>query len=103
MPQPPPDRPVVSLPLSGPITLYESGEIRETLRAAIAEKKDLQIDLDASGPWDLAGLQLLVSLANSGQKAGLSVRLVHVPGVCREIAERAGLGDWLSSCTDSFG
>ncbi|MGE3821009.1 MAG: lipid asymmetry maintenance protein MlaB [Isosphaeraceae bacterium] len=97
------DRSILSVSLHGPITLYESVEVREILRAALAERKDLRVDLDASGPWDLAGLQLLVSLVNSCEKAGRSVRLVNVPGVCREIAERSGLGDWLAGSTDSFG
>lgn len=103
MPRESPDRPILSVYLSGPITLYESGEVREMLRAAVTERKDLRVDLDASGPWDLSGLQLLVSLVNSCEKAGVSVRFLNVPGVCREIAERSGLGPWLAESTDSFG
>jgi ABC-type transporter Mla MlaB component len=103
MPPNEPNSTPLKLSLSGPITLYESLEVRETLRAALAEKRDLRVDLDASGPWDLAGLQLLVSLANTAHKAGLSVRLVHVPGVCREVAERSGLGPWLERISESFG
>jgi hypothetical protein len=30
------------------------------------------------------------------------VRLVQVPGVCREAAERSGLADWLAGVADSF-
>jgi ABC-type transporter Mla MlaB component len=88
--------------LTGPITLYESAEVRESLLAAVAEGKPLRIDLGLSGPWDLAGFQLLIALMASGEKAGLPVRLAHVPGVCREVAERAGLADWLAVATESF-
>ncbi len=88
--------------LSGPATLYELSEIRETLLAALAEGKDLRIDLETSGPWDLSGLQLLISAAASGRRAGQAVRLANVPSVCAEIAERSGLSDWLSSVTDSY-
>jgi ABC-type transporter Mla MlaB component len=93
---------VSTVMLSGPVTLYESSEVRETLQAALGEGKDLRVDLETSGPWDLAGLQLLVSAVASGRKAGLAVRLAHVPGVCREIAERSGLSGWLAEASDSF-
>ena len=71
--------------LSGPITLYESSEVRDRLLTAMSEGKDLRVDLETSGPWDLAGLQLLISVVASGHKEGLSVRLVNVPGVCRSL------------------
>ena len=88
--------------LSGPATLYESSEIRDTFQAAVAEGRDVRIDLETSGPWDLAGLQLLVSVVTSGHKEGRSVRLVNVPGVCLEIAERSGLAGWLADASESF-
>jgi ABC-type transporter Mla MlaB component len=88
--------------LSGPVTLYESAEVREALLAALAEGKDLRVLLETSGPWDVAGLQLLIAAVASGQRAGLAVRLVGVPGVCREVAERSGLAGWLAEAADSF-
>jgi ABC-type transporter Mla MlaB component len=88
--------------LSGPATLYELSELRETLLSAFSEGKDLRIDLETSGPWDLSALQLLISATTSGRKAGQSVRLVNVPRVCAEIAERSGLSDWLNAVTDSY-
>jgi len=88
--------------LSGPATLYEVPEIRETLLSALAEGKDLRIDLETSGPWDLSGLQLLISAAASGRKGGQAVRLANVPRACAEIAERCGLAGWLHSAADSF-
>ncbi|SIO45292.1 ABC-type transporter Mla maintaining outer membrane lipid asymmetry, MlaB component, contains STAS domain [Singulisphaera sp. GP187] len=88
--------------LSGPATLYELAEIRESLLAAIAVGKDLRIDLETTGPWDLAGLQLIISATASGRRAGQAVRLVNVPRVCVEIAERSGLSNWLTGVTDTF-
>jgi ABC-type transporter Mla MlaB component len=88
--------------LAGPATLYELSEIRETLLSALSEGKDLRIDLETSGPWDLAGVQLLISAAAQGRRSGQAVRLVNVPRVCSEIAVRSGLSDWLHSVTDSF-
>jgi ABC-type transporter Mla MlaB component len=91
-----------TLVLSGPATLYESSEIRETLLTALTEGKDLRVDLETSGPWDLAGLQLLISSEISGRKSSLAVRLVHVPRGCAEVAERSGLTDWLKNVSESF-
>ena len=88
--------------LSGPATIYESSEVRDTFLTALTEGNNVRIDLETSGPWDLSGLQLLVSVVTTGHKAGLSVRLVNVPGVCREIAERSGLAGWLADATESF-
>ncbi|GAC1466808.1 MAG: hypothetical protein NVSMB9_07740 [Isosphaeraceae bacterium] len=88
--------------LSGPMTLYESTEIREALQTALSASKNLRIDLETSGPWDLAGLQLLISARATGQKSGQAVTLINVPGVCREIAERSGLAVWLAEATESF-
>jgi ABC-type transporter Mla MlaB component len=93
---------VHNLVLSGPVTLYESSEVRESLLSAVSEGKDLRLDLETTGPWDLAGVQLLVSVVASGRKSGQSVRFVNVPGVCREIAERSGLADWLCGVSDSL-
>jgi anti-anti-sigma regulatory factor len=88
--------------LSGPITLYESNELRETLLLALSEGTDLSVDLETSGPWDIAGLQLLIALIASGRKADRRIRFVHLPRVCREIAQRSGLEEWLDSVTDSY-
>lgn len=88
--------------VAGPATLYESQDMREALRSALARGTDLRINLEASGPWDLAGLQILISTATTAHKSGQAVRLVQVPGVCRELSERSGLLDWLSAITESF-
>src|SRR5690348_15027915 len=96
------EAPVNRVLLSGPVTLYESAEVRDQLRAALEAGDPVLIDLETSGPWDLAGLQLLASALASGREAGVSVRLSNVPRVCAELAERSGLSDWLVEQTDSF-
>ncbi len=88
--------------ISGPATLYESAEVHDTLKAGLAEGGDVVFDLETSGPWDLAGLQLLLAAVASGRKLSQSVRFARVPKVCAEIADRSGLGDWLRNQTDSF-
>ena len=97
------DQPGVNVvQLSGPVTLYESAEVHETLRSALADGGDLVFDLETSGPWDLSGLHLLLAAVASGRKLNRSVRFVRVPKVCAEIAERCGLDGWLRDQTDSF-
>jgi ABC-type transporter Mla MlaB component len=82
--------------LAGPVTLYEVLVARETLQTALASGKHLRIDLSNSGPWDLAGIQLLISCAKSAENRDRKVLLLNVPPGCLEIAERAGLSNWLA-------
>jgi ABC-type transporter Mla MlaB component len=83
--------------LSGPVTLYEVADLRETLQIEVAEGKHFRIDLGGTGPWDLAGIQLLISCTKSAASRDREVRLLHTPRGCVEIADRAGLSDWLAS------
>jgi anti-anti-sigma factor len=89
-----------TIQLTGPITLYEVATVRETLRLALADGKQLRIDLSESGPWDLAGLQLLVSCVKTARHRDREARLVNVPKICADIAERTGLTVWLRSVQD---
>jgi ABC-type transporter Mla MlaB component len=91
---------VKSIALTGPITLYEVSAVCETLRMALSEGKPLRIDLSDSGPWDLAGLQVLISCVQSARNRELDVRLAEIPEVCARIAERSGLSGWLLSVRD---
>ena len=86
--------------LTGPVTVYEVATVRETLRDALAEGKPVRIDLSDSGPWDVAGLQLLISCVKSGRLRGQEVRLGNVPRPCTDLAQRYGLSDWLRSVVD---
>jgi ABC-type transporter Mla MlaB component len=86
--------------LNGPITLYEVARIRASLRAALDQGMPLRIDLRDSGPWDLAGLQLLISCARAGGNLNQVVRLRNTPEACVEVAERSGLAEWLRSLTE---
>ncbi len=83
--------------LTGPITLYEVATVRENLRIALADGKPLRIDLSDSGPWDIAGLQLLISCVQTGRQRGQEVRIVNAPRACAEMARRSGLAEWLHS------
>jgi ABC-type transporter Mla MlaB component len=87
--------------LTGPITLYEVSAVRETLRVGMADGKRVRIDLRDSGPWDLAGLQLLISCQKTARDRDQMIQLINVPGVCVEVAERSGLSNWLLKLPES--
>jgi ABC-type transporter Mla MlaB component len=88
---------IKTLVLTGPITLYEVSAVCESLRIALSEGKSLRIDLSDSGPWDLSGLQVLISCVQSARNRDLQVRLAGIPEVCAQVAERSGLSGWLLS------
>lgn len=88
---------VKTIHLTGPVTLYEAAAVRESLRTALAEGKPVRIDLGDSGPWDLAGIQLLVSCVNSARRSERTLCLANVPKVCADITERSALTDWLAT------
>ncbi len=85
-----------TIALVGPVTIYEVVEVRERLVRALTGGHEARVDLGDSGPWDLAGLQLLISLVRSGLERETRVRLVNVPPGCNEVALRSGLADWLA-------
>jgi ABC-type transporter Mla MlaB component len=86
-----------SILLSGPITLYEVQAVRERVRTALSDGLPVRIDLTESGPWDVAGLQLLISCVRTGRSQNQPVRLSNIPRGCVELAERSGLTGWLRS------
>jgi ABC-type transporter Mla MlaB component len=84
--------------LTGPITVYEVASLRETLRSALGEAGaggTLEIDLADSGPWDIAGLQLLIACVASARERESIVAIRQIPRFCEEVAVRSGLSDWL--------
>lgn len=79
--------------LSGPITRAEAPRWREVLAEARALGRNLRIDLAESGPWDLAGLQLMLAALASCERSGQDLAVVSPPQVFLAIAERAGVAD----------
>lgn len=92
---------MTTLEIAGPVTLEESPRWRTLLLNALGQEKDLRIDLAESGPWDLAGLQLVIAVLASGDRSGQNVRLTRVPRVFATIAERAGLTEHLERAMES--
>jgi len=87
----------MTLTVTGPVTLTEAPRWREAILKAI-EHDSPRIDLAASGPWDLAGLQLLIAAIRSGR----GVRFCRVPGVVVAIAARAGVVGRLGEAVDDY-
>ena len=86
----------VTLAITGPLTLSEVPRWRDAWLAVGASARVVTVDLADAGPWDLAGLQLILAGLASARRGGASVRLVRVPEVCLAIAEQAGVAEVLA-------
>ena len=93
------EMPAAWLVVSGPVTLAESSHWRDAL---LARGRDLRVDLEAAGPWDLAGLQLLIAALATARRDGSVIRFARVPRVLLRIAERAGVGELLAEAIESL-
>jgi ABC-type transporter Mla MlaB component len=82
---------IATVSVTGPVTRAEGPRWRDTIRAATRDAAGLDLDLSASGPWDLAGVQILLAARASARRDGRTLRLHHAPGVLIELANQAGL------------
>ena len=92
-----PQQALTTVVVTGPLTRDEVARWHEAFADGLALGQGLRIDLAGSGPWDLAGVQLLFAAIASGQHAGWPIVLASIPGVLRAVAERAGLLDRLAA------
>ena len=83
----------------GPVTLAEVAQWQGALSDGLGRGQGLRLDLAGSGPWDLAGVQLLLAAIASGKRAGRPIVLAHVPNVLMAVVERAALRDQLAAIT----
>jgi hypothetical protein len=79
------------------MTRAEVDRWRVALADGLSQGRGLRLDLEGSGPWDVAGVQLLLAAIASGQRAGGLVFLTGVPKVLISVAERAGVLDRLAA------
>jgi ABC-type transporter Mla MlaB component len=94
------ERVVTTVEVTGPVTRVETARWREAFSDCLARGQGLRLDLAGSGPWDLAGVQLLLATMASGQRAGRPIALVRVPNVLLDVAKRAALLDRLEAITE---
>jgi ABC-type transporter Mla MlaB component len=95
-----PERAVTNVEVTGPVTRAEIQRWRDDFSEALPRSQSLRIDLAGSGPWDLAGVQLLLATMASGRIAGRSISLARVPNVLKVVAERAALLDRLAAIAE---
>lgn len=84
----------------GPVTRAEVARWRDVFSEGLAEVQGLRLDLEGSGPWDLAGVQLLLATIASGRRAVRPISLRRVPGVLSAVAARAGVLDRIAAITE---
>jgi ABC-type transporter Mla MlaB component len=99
LPEPSAQRTATTVEVTGPVTRAEVPRWRSAFGLALSRGAGLRIDLAGSGPWDLAGVQLLLATMASGRRAGRPVSLVRVPNVLTAVAQRAALGERLAEIT----
>ncbi len=97
MPGPSPQRTSSVIVVTGPLTRDEVGRWHESFAEGLVQGRGLRIDLSGSGPWDLAGVQLLLAAIASGRRTGWPIALASMPAVLTTIAGRAGLQDRLEA------
>jgi ABC-type transporter Mla MlaB component len=91
---------VTTVVVTGPLTQDEVARWHEAFTGGLTRGRGLRIDLAESGPWDLAGVQLLLAAIASGKRTGWPIVLAGVPGVLTAVAERAGLWDRLVAISE---
>ncbi len=91
----------VAISIKGPVTLGEVARLRDDLADALARSGGLRLDLSGSGPWDLAGTQLLLAVAASCERVGGTLCLTSAPAVFLSMVERSGLLDRFSPLFDA--
>lgn len=70
------------LTMDGPITIYEAAAGKKTLLDALAQAKELEIDVSKVTELDSAGLQVLVMVKREALACGKRAKLVgHSPAV----------------------
>ena len=92
--------PIATLAIKGPVTLAEVASWRVEILRAFDREGDLRADLAGSGPWDLAGVQLLASALATAARRGRAFRLSGVPEVLATALDRAGLAGAFSGHLD---
>jgi ABC-type transporter Mla MlaB component len=99
LPEPSARPAVTTVEVTGPVTRAEVAQWRGAFAEGLLRGGGLCIDLAGSGPWDVAGVQLLLAAMASGRRLGRPVSLARVPNVLTVVAERAALRAHLAEIT----
>ncbi|MGE0086874.1 MAG: lipid asymmetry maintenance protein MlaB [Desulfococcaceae bacterium] len=79
------------LRLEGPLTVYEVGEMREVLLAALEGERDLLLDIAGICDCDTTGVQLLLSARKKARNEKKNFMIKGDSDAVRKAAERIGV------------
>lgn len=91
------------LSLSGEMTIYAAGEIKDLLVDRLAANETLEIDLAGVSELDCAGVQLLLMLNQEAQRAQKPLRWRGHSHVVRQVLARLNLGGVLDAPAELVG
>jgi anti-sigma B factor antagonist len=91
------------LRIEGEMTIYRAAELCATLRCALAEAADLDVDLEFVTEIDSAGVQLLIAAKAAAAARGHRVRLFGPSVQVIETLRLLGLSDLLGDGGDFQG
>lgn len=77
--------------LSGNLSIYEVGAVRDELLTGLVAGKSVSIDLEQVEEWDVAGLQLLVATQKTASNTGTFLRFDNLPDQLRAALPLLGL------------
>ncbi len=80
-----------SIDIKDSLTIYQTADLREKFLAILDIDQDVIVDLHELEDWDIAGLQLLVSLQKTVVKSGKNLCIQQAPAAFLETFEALGL------------
>lgn len=84
------------LSIDGELTIRNAIATRDRLLAALADNRELEVDLAGVGEFDSAGVQLLVAARKSASAAGKILRLADPSPAIVEVLDFLGLNGQLA-------
>ncbi len=82
----------LTLEVSGAFTVYEVAEHREAFLAALMRSSDISLELGGVEDCDTAGVQLLLAVRRTVEKAGGSFAVSGLEGPVAGAMARIGIG-----------
>jgi anti-anti-sigma factor len=79
------------LTIRGPLTIYQTGELREVLLSLFIQNKGLVIDISPVTDCDTIGLQLLISTRKKARKENKMLVITGKSDAVKAAADRAGI------------
>ncbi|MCP4074914.1 MAG: STAS domain-containing protein [Gammaproteobacteria bacterium] len=84
---------VLNVTIDGDLTIYNTGEYRESLLAQYDEKKNIELNLSAVDVIDISGLQLIIALQKTVIQAGYLIFITDLSDAVKDVLNETGLTD----------